>query len=88
MDYRNFEWILNNSDIKKILHLKRIPDHSTINRNLMKINQDMINILNYEIVKMFWNDFSWITAEDSTWLSINNKSSYFAYRSWKQRKNG
>ena len=87
IDYRDLEDRLRGwSDIRNILKLKRVPDYSTINRNLRKITKDMMDDINHILLLFLQGDLSSISAEDSTWLKLDNRSSYFSKRSGKKRK--
>jgi hypothetical protein len=74
------------SDVREILGLTRIPDYSTIDRNIAKITEDMIALLNDIIVEAMAECNCWIGASDTTWLQNDNASKYFDKRSGKQRK--
>ena len=87
LDYRDLEdklkwW----KEVREILELKKVPDYTTINRNLRKITEDMMSKVNSLLLSLFWEELSWISAEDTTWLKEDNRSSYYSKRSWKKRK--
>jgi len=87
LSYRGTEDALLESKVSDVIWLKEIPHFSTINRNLKKLDFNLIN----NFIKFIFVSFillsSFIFAMDTTWFEETNRSKYFEKRSWKERKN-
>jgi hypothetical protein len=87
MDYRELEDILEWwKEMRDVLEIDRVIHYSNLNRWLRKLDEEMLQQVNWELVECYDEESCGIVADDTTGLKLGNCSSYFAKRTGRKQK--